>query len=108
MPTLASQASSAGTARSPCAPTTRLRRDLHVLGIDEEFDVVFNTAELGVAKPAVEVFELVIARLDVSPTTTVFIDDMEENVAGARAAGLHATLHVDVASTAALLAEMGV
>jgi len=61
-----------------------------------------------VAKPAVEVFELVIARLDVSPTTTVFIDDMEENVAGARAAGLHATLHVDVASTAALLAEMGV
>ena len=88
--------------------TTRLRRDLHVLGIDEEFDVVFNTAELGVAKPAVEVFELVIARLDVSPTTTVFIDDMEENVAGARAAGLHATLHVDVASTAALLAEMGV
>jgi putative hydrolase of the HAD superfamily len=88
--------------------TTRLRRDLHVLGIDEEFDVVFNTAELGVAKPAVEVFELVVTRLGVTPTTTVFVDDMEENVAGARAAGLHATLHVDVSSTAAVLAEMGV
>ena len=87
--------------------STRLRRDLHVLGIDEEFDVIFNTAELGVAKPAVEVFELVVDRLGVSPATAAFVDDVEENVAGARAAGLTAAVHVDLTSTAAFLTGLG-
>jgi putative hydrolase of the HAD superfamily len=87
--------------------TTRLRRDLHVLGIDDEFDVVYNTAELGVAKPAVEVYRRVVVDLHVAPDATVFIDDMPENVAGARAAGLHAGVHVDLATTAAFLRELG-
>ncbi len=78
-----------------------------MLGIDEEFDVIFNTAELGVAKPAVEVFELVVDRLGVSPATTVFVDDVEENVAGARTAGLTAAVHVDLTSTTAFLTGLG-
>jgi putative hydrolase of the HAD superfamily len=88
--------------------TTRLRRDLHVLGIDEEFDHIFNTAELGVAKPAVEVFELVCSRLGVQAGAVAFVDDVEENVAGARAAGLRAVVHVDLATTSRFLSEVGI
>ena len=69
--------------------TTRLRRDLHVLGIDAEFDQIFNTAEIGVAKPATEVFEIVCDGLGVAATATAFVDDLHENVEGARRAGLH-------------------
>ncbi len=88
--------------------TTRLRRDLHVLGLDAEFDQIFNTAELGVAKPAPEVFTMVCGRLGVDADATAFVDDMEENVMGARTAGLTAHVHVDVSSTADFLAGFGV
>lgn len=68
--------------------TTRLRRDLHVLGIAQEFDVVFNTAEIGVAKPDEAVFRHVISVLGTSPQRTAFIDDLPANTEGAAALGL--------------------
>jgi putative hydrolase of the HAD superfamily len=87
--------------------TTRLRRDLHVLGIDAEFDVIFNTAELGVAKPAPEVFAMACAELGVDAGATAFVDDLHENVDGARTAGLTAHVHVDLASTSDFLVGLG-
>jgi putative hydrolase of the HAD superfamily len=87
--------------------TTRLRRDLHVLDLLDEFDVVFNTAELGIAKPDPEVFRLVCSRLDVDPGDTLFVDDLAENVAGATAAGLRAHRHLDPGRTTAFLRSEG-
>lgn len=87
--------------------TTRLRRDLHVLDLLDEFDAVFNTAELGIAKPDPAVFRLVCDRLGVTPTATLFIDDLPENVAGATAAGLRAHRHVDRSGTVAFLRAGG-
>jgi len=84
--------------------TTRLRRDLHVLDLLDEFDIVFNTAELGIAKPDPAVFVLVCEQLGVDPTATLFVDDLQENIEGAGLAGLHAHQHVSVAETAAFLA----
>jgi putative hydrolase of the HAD superfamily len=87
--------------------TTRLRRDLHVLDLLDELDVVFNTAELGIAKPDPAVFRLVCAQLDVDPAEAVFVDDLAENVDGARAAGLRGHQHVDPTGTATFLRDVG-
>lgn len=79
--------------------TTRLRRDLHVLDLLDEFDAVFNTAEIGIAKPDPEVFRHVCGQLSVSPGRTAFVDDLESNVVGALEAGLvahHFTGRVEV------------
>jgi putative hydrolase of the HAD superfamily len=88
--------------------TTRLRRDLHALDLIDEFDVIFNTAEIGLAKPDPAVFHHVLGELDVGVDEAVFIDDLLENVEGARAAGLRAHQHTDRDSTVAFLVEHGV
>jgi HAD superfamily hydrolase (TIGR01509 family) len=88
--------------------STRLRRDLHVLDLLDEFDVVFNTAEIGIAKPDPAVFGHVCEQLGHPPARTLFVDDLAENVAGARTAGLVAHQHTDVAGTARVLADWGV
>jgi putative hydrolase of the HAD superfamily len=88
--------------------TTRLRRDLHVLDLLDEFDVVFNTAELGIAKPDPEVFAIVCSRLEVDPADTLFVDDLAENVAGATLAGLRAHRHLSPQRTAGFLRAEGV
>jgi putative hydrolase of the HAD superfamily len=88
--------------------TTRLRRDLHVLDLLDEFDAVFNTAELGIAKPDPEVFGVVCRRLEVDPADALFVDDLAENVAGATQAGLRAHRHLSPQRTAEFLRAEGV
>jgi putative hydrolase of the HAD superfamily len=88
--------------------TTRLRRDLHALDLIDEFDVIYNTAEVGIAKPDPAVFLHVVDALDVTVTDALFIDDLLENVEGARRAGLRAHQHTDRDSTVAFLVEHGV
>jgi putative hydrolase of the HAD superfamily len=45
--------------------------------------------ELGAMKPAAAYYEKAIVRLGIEPACSVFIDDSEENVAGAIRAGMH-------------------
>ncbi|MET9628950.1 HAD-IA family hydrolase [Lentzea sp. NPDC006480] len=66
--------------------TTRLEADLARLGLDAEFDAIFNSARLGVAKPDPAIFRRVLAELGYP--TAVFCDDTEENARAACAAGL--------------------
>lgn len=68
--------------------TSRLPADLARLGLDGEFDEVFASYHLGVAKPDPLVFELVCAELGAGPADCLFVDDTAGHVAGARAAGL--------------------
>lgn len=86
--------------------TTRLRRDLHVLDLLDELDIVFNTAEIGIAKPDPEVFRHVCRELSVPPERTAFIDDLESNVAGAASIGMHAHRHLHPGSTESFLAPL--
>ncbi len=51
---------------------------------------VICSCELGCRKPDAEAFRRVAARIGAAPGAILFIDDLEENVAGARAAGLQA------------------
>lgn len=54
------------------------------------FDQRFLSCEIGRRKPDPEAFALVARRVAASPGRIVFFDDSEQNVAGARAAGLRA------------------
>ena len=60
------------------------------LGYAAAFDREYYSHALGFKKPDPRYFEAVIADGRFDPAATLFIDDREENVAAARAAGLHA------------------
>ena len=51
---------------------------------------IYASAQFKVAKPDPECFRLCLSELQVSPATALFVDDLPENVAGAREAGLFA------------------
>jgi putative hydrolase of the HAD superfamily len=87
--------------------STRLEVDLESCGIDTEFDVVFNSARLGVAKPDIEAFTKVANLLDVPVERCLFVDDTIPNVEGARAAGLQAEPFTGVAELRTLLERAG-
>ncbi|MEY2434058.1 MAG: putative hydrolase of the superfamily [Acidimicrobiaceae bacterium] len=78
--------------------STRLESELASCGLDLEFDVVFNSSRLGMAKPDPEAFLTVARLLEVPPELCLFVDDRKSNVEGARAAGMHAEQFTDVGS----------
>jgi epoxide hydrolase-like predicted phosphatase len=72
--------------------------------VDELFEVVVDSCEVGVRKPNPAIFHLALDQLGVTdPSTAVFIDDTPGNVDGARRAGLHALLFEDETSGLAAL-----
>ena len=88
--------------------TSRLAADLDRLGIADEFDVIFNSCELGVAKPDLAIYEMVCARLGSEPSSVFFVDDSPGHVDAAREAGLQAVLFVDAVLLADELRDAGV
>jgi HAD superfamily hydrolase (TIGR01549 family) len=60
------------------------------LGYDQTFDEQFYSCDLGLAKPDPDYFTAIVDRLGARAGSILFVDDKEENVAGARAAGLRA------------------
>ncbi|AHI01241.1 HAD-IA family hydrolase [Kutzneria viridogrisea] len=71
--------------------------------LDELFDVVVFSGEVGIAKPDVAVYQLTVRRLGLPPEQCVFVDDLLGNVRGAVAAGLVGVHHTAVATTLAEL-----
>ena len=59
----------------------------------QEFDRIFLSYEIGLAKPSVEVYNYILSELCVSPADVVFIDDSPENVRSADRIGIKAYLH---------------
>lgn len=68
--------------------TLRADHMRRALGYDEQFDTCLYSCDLGHAKPDVEFFLEALRRIDAAPEEVAFIDDIEVNVEGARAAGL--------------------
>jgi putative hydrolase of the HAD superfamily len=64
--------------------------------IDEIFEVVVDSAFVGMRKPDAEIYELCMARLGVTAAECLFIDDREDNCAGAEAVGMRAVRYQDV------------
>jgi putative hydrolase of the HAD superfamily len=70
------------------------------------FDVYVNSAEVGLAKPDPEIYELTLVRLGVSPEEAVFIDDNATYVTAAADLGLRA-IHLErVDATASVIAKV--
>ena len=57
--------------------------------IDDAFDKIFISAEIGIAKPAPEIYEMVLEKLGIAPDESVFVDDFIENIEAARKLGMH-------------------
>jgi putative hydrolase of the HAD superfamily len=72
-----------------------------MLPIDEIFELVVDSAFVGMRKPDPAIYELTLSRLGVSAEASLFIDDLEVNVEGARALGMQAVRFHDAAQAIA-------
>ena len=62
-----------------------------MLPVDEIFEIVVDSAFVGMRKPEPEIYKLTLERLGgMAPDATVFIDDIEVNCDAARGLGMHA------------------
>jgi len=60
--------------------------------LDDLFEQVVDSSEVGLRKPDPKIFELALRQLGVAAETAVFLDDYEGNVEGARRMGIRAIL----------------
>ncbi|MGH1548000.1 HAD-IA family hydrolase [Leifsonia poae] len=65
----------------------------------ELFDPICYSHEIGATKPGRAAFEVALDRMDAAPGSVLFIDDVPQNVEGARAVGIRSHLHSDNATT---------
>ena len=72
---------------------------------DELFDVLVISGELGIRKPAPEIYALAAERLGRPPERCVFVDDLPGNLKPARELGLATVLHRDAETTLGELVE---
>ena len=71
--------------------------------IDEIFEVVIDSAFVGVRKPDPEIYELTVAGIGVPAAACLFVDDLEINCVAAREAGMRTVVFRD---TEQAIAEM--
>jgi putative hydrolase of the HAD superfamily len=74
--------------------------------LEELFDAVVISGEVGLHKPQPEIFHLGAERIGVAPEACVFVDDLRENCAGAEAVGMTAILHRGSEGTLPQLEEL--
>jgi putative hydrolase of the HAD superfamily len=77
------------------------------LGIADAFDVIVISGDEGVTKPAPEIYDRTLGRLDVAPEEAVFVDDMRVNVEAAHRLGLQATRFRGLAPLRVWLEDLG-
>jgi len=58
--------------------------------IEDVFDQLIISAEVGIMKPDARIYQLALEKLGVAPAEAVFVDDFTVNVEGARAVGMYA------------------
>lgn len=57
-------------------------------GLTTLFDVIVNSARVGLRKPDPAIFKLTAGRMGLSPTQCLFVDDKERNTRAAQALGM--------------------
>ena len=70
-----------------------------MLPVDDLFEVVVDSAYVGMRKPDREIYLLTLERLGLPPSACVFIDDIDVNCDAARAVDIRAVQFVDTAQT---------
>jgi putative hydrolase of the HAD superfamily len=61
--------------------------------LDDSFDHAYYSHRMGLRKPGVEIYRQVLKEQHLDPATTLFIDDTEANLVGAKEAGIQ-TIHL--------------
>jgi putative hydrolase of the HAD superfamily len=77
-----------------------------LLPVDEVFELVVDSAFVGMRKPEPEIYALTLERLGLPAGACAFVDDLEINVDAARAAGMHGIHHRDTDATIAELEQL--
>lgn len=73
--------------------------------LEEHFDVLVISGEVGLRKPSPAIFLLAADRLGLDPADCAFVDDLDRNVEVARELGMFGVLHRDAARTAEQLSS---
>ena len=81
-------------------------REQAAYGFEDLVDEIIYSHEVGLAKPDPRIYALACTRLGVSPAEMVFVDDVEQNVTGARESGLHTVFHQHTPQTIAALQQL--
>jgi putative hydrolase of the HAD superfamily len=81
-------------------------REQAAYGFEDLVDELVYSHECGLSKPDPRIYALVCSRLEVEPAQTVFLDDHEPNIEGARRAGLQAVLFRDNAQAISDIEEL--
>lgn len=71
--------------------------ELRRLKLFEEFSPVLLSNEVGIAKPSVEIYELMLSKLGLPGNECVFIDDRLQNLGPAQQLGMHTILAGSIA-----------
>lgn len=82
--------------------------ELATTHLDGAVDAVVASWHLGVRKPEIAFFVALLERLDRSADEVLFLDDREQNVEAARAAGLRALRFTDACAARSWIAAQGV
>jgi FMN phosphatase YigB (HAD superfamily) len=88
--------------------------DLHWAHLDERYGIdslvhgAVASFRVGAIKPSPEIYRRTEATFGLEPAATVFIDDLPQNVAGARGCGWQAIHHSDARATRDQLRALGV
>ena len=88
--------------------TDTIAEEMAELGIDRRVDAVFNTWDIGYAKPDPRAFRHCCSALGVDPTNVFFTDDSESKLAGAVEIGMIARRFVGIDSFRRDLVEVGI
>jgi epoxide hydrolase-like predicted phosphatase len=72
----------------------------------DAFDVSVFSSEVGIRKPDLAIFNLMIEKMSVKAENTIFIDDMPSNVKGAKSAGLNVIRYTDTLTAIAAVRTM--
>ena len=79
-----------------------------MLPVDEIFETVVDSGFVGCRKPEPRIYEMTLERIGMPAEACVFVDDIEVNCEGARAAGMTAVHFQDTAqATAEIRAALG-
>ena len=87
--------------------TNTIPDEMRELGVDRRVDAIFNTAEIGHAKPDRRAFQHVVDALGVDPTRVFFTDDSPSKLVGALELGMTAETFTGVAAFRGTLERLG-
>ncbi|MEA3414175.1 MAG: HAD-IA family hydrolase [Nanoarchaeota archaeon] len=86
-----------------------LSKDAHYpKNFQKLFNPVVISCDVGIRKPAKEIYKLILKKLKLKPNQVIFIDNQAWNTIPAHALGMNTILHIDTKKTIQELKQFGV